>query len=237
MTATVWINDLQTSPGDDPLPETATTLPPTKAQPDWWAKRPVQFLAGLVLIAAVAFAAWPIAAGLGKSDVPAPPTVDGLSIFAVFFVAALAIERLLEPFTLLDTKKEEFKKEEEEKTSDARKEAHTFAAKGVAASAKPENKTDEQKKAEKSLLAWANAKAKTDAWTTYKALLLWTVASIVGALASAVLNLHLLKTAGIHVPTVYLEVLATGLIIGAGTKPLHDLTKLIAAAKTSATTS
>lgn len=142
-----------------------------------------------------------------------------MGIFAVFFVAALAVERLIEPLTLLDRKKpaleETAKKREKEVVA-------TVRALGAGVP-KPD--------AQEELQAAADAAAATEVWATYRAIALWGLASIIGALAAAMLNLHLLKTAGIQTPSLYLEILATGLIIGAGTKPLHELNKLVAAKK------
>ena len=72
-------------------------------------------------------------------------------------------------------------------------------------------------------------------------IIFWAIASAVGVLASASLKLYLLRTVGIATPNRPLEVLATGLIIGSGTQPLHDLVGLISAkadtSKAAATTS
>ncbi|SMD26409.1 hypothetical protein [Kibdelosporangium aridum] len=224
----VWINDLKTSPGDDPLPPQAGQLlePAVGAPTEWWARRGIVTLIGLGVAVVVALLTWPISDALGrKAD--GPVVVDGLTIFAVFFVAALAIERLLEPLSLFDIKKETLQQEQVAKDSEAVTSARQLSGPVIP----PAAVTAAQTKLE----AFAAAKVKVDIWSTYRSLVLWGVASIVGAVASALLNLHLLRTAGINPPTVYLDVLATGLIIGAGTKPLHDLTKLLTAAKTSTT--
>jgi hypothetical protein len=99
--------------------------------------------------------------------------VEGLTIFAVFFVAAAGIERFLEPVASIIT-----------------------AVAGTSVS---------------------------DLTKT----LFWGFATCIGIVASASLELYLLRQVGIASPPRELDVLATGLIIGAGTKPLHDLTKLI----------
>ena len=57
----------------------------------------------------------------------------------------------------------------------------------------------------------------------------WALATSLGVLASAVFHMYFLSTVGIAVPNVFLEILGTGLILGAGTKPLHDLVDLIEA--------
>jgi hypothetical protein len=52
--------------------------------------------------------------------------------------------------------------------------------------------------------------------------------------ASAMLNLYFLTLVGIGPSPRWAEVLATGLIIGSGTKPLHDLVAAISAKKDAA---
>jgi hypothetical protein len=61
--------------------------------------------------------------------------------------------------------------------------------------------------------------------------LFWTIASIIGMFAAANLKLYLLKSVGVADPSRTMEVLATGLIIGSGTQPLHSLVELISAKK------
>ena len=188
-----------------------TKQPPVSATP--WQKALARVGFGLLMMAVVGLMTLLITNTLGSATAPPRAAVDGLGIFAVFFVAALAVERLIEPLSLSDPKKIKLEETAQEKKT---KVAIATAAETNAAQAI----TDEQ-----------NAKAEAEAWTTYRAVILWGVASIVGALAAALLNLHLLKAAGIQTPSLYLEILATGLIIGAGTKPLHELNKLVTAKK------
>ncbi|HEV7721846.1 MAG TPA: hypothetical protein VGO60_11200 [Iamia sp.] len=120
--------------------------------------------------------------------------VEGLTIFAVFFVAAAGIERLLEPLAALVT------------------------AFGGSREAKVEAAEDAVKKQVAAFWALVSSLMKV---------LFWAFATSIGIVASASLELYLLRQVGIASPPRELDVLATGLIIGAGTKPLHDLTKLI----------
>jgi hypothetical protein len=59
----------------------------------------------------------------------------------------------------------------------------------------------------------------------------WAVATVIAMLGSASLHLYFLQAVGISSASRWLEVLATGLIVGAGTKPLHDLTTALTARK------
>jgi len=181
-----------------------------------WGKVPVRIGFGLLVMVVVGLMTWLITDGLGSATAPPRTAVDGLGIFAVFFVAALAVERLLEPLTMLDRKKPAL----EETAKDEQKKA-VAAIRGLGAGVATAAAAQEQ------LGVAADAAAATEVWSTYRAVALWGLASILGALAAAMLNLHLLKTAGIQTPSLYLEILATGLIIGAGTKPLHELNKLV----------
>jgi hypothetical protein len=148
----------------------------------------------------------------------------GLTIFAVFFVAAQAIERLLEPLaSLWDPKTEEKAKQASTKASDDSEVAvKAIAAHDSGASAKKEQ-------ANKALVEAAQAKAEASSSHENRKIYFWAAACSVGLLASSSLKLYFLTTVGIASPPRTLEILATGLIIGSGTKPLHDLVTLISA--------
>jgi hypothetical protein len=151
--------------------------------------------------------------GYGQ-DGPTPAPVDGLTIFAVFFVAASAVERLLEPVAsaILDKKAAQ---------DDAAKAIEAAGSKFVAALATADRSND---MAATRALEEAAAKAATVEDVTYvRTVTFWVLATVVAMAASAFLKLYFLRTVGITSGTRTIEVLATGLIIGAGTKPLHDL--------------
>jgi hypothetical protein len=132
----------------------------------------------------------------------------------VFFVAAAAVERLLEPVAgaILDKKAAQ---------DDAKKTIEDAGNKLVAAMATPDRSNDP---AAAEALEQAAAKAATVEDVTYvRTVVFWVLATVVAMAASAFLKLYFLRTVGITSGTRTIEVLATGLIIGAGTKPLHDL--------------
>lgn len=81
----------------------------------------------------------------------------------------------------------------------------------------------------------ARAKAGSNRITGNRAVIVWAAASAVGIFGASMLKLYLLKQVGIASPPRPMELLATGLIIGAGTKPMHDLVKLIEKRKEAAT--
>jgi hypothetical protein len=144
-----------------------------------------------------------------SAHAPSTP-VQGLTIFATFFVAASAIERLLEPLAgFLPS------------SQDAKADAQTkmVAAGQAVASGSPDSTAHLQNAA-----AAADDANFMEYW---KSVSLWTLATVVAMAAAALLRLYFLHTVGISNGTRTIEILATGLIIGSGTKPLHDLVTLI----------
>lgn len=181
----------------------------------------------LVAIAAV-FAASAIAVRLWRDTgfagaSPAKP-VEGLTIFGVFFVAATALERLLEPLASLlgnQTKKE---------AATAKEAAQKKTDLAGAVPGALNLRADAQAAAKDA----ADAQATDEVAVNNRKILFWALASILGIGASSSMKLYLLTTTGIAAPSRWMEVLATGLIVGGGTKPLHDLVELISAKKDAA---
>lgn len=148
--------------------------------------------------------------------------VGSLTIFAVFFVVAAAIERLMEPFAgLLPDKADKNKKAEDDKSAaeSARAEAETAGS-----DEKKKKKEEEARKKD------ADAQGSTD-FVFGETIGFWALATILGFVASAMLKLYLPYAVGITTGGRAIQVLATGLIIGGGTKPLHDLVGYMTAAK------
>lgn len=197
----------------------------------------------------------------GQAGVLASPSeqpVEGLTIFAVFFVAALGIERLLEPISRaivapIKSEKRIAAEQAEAKWIEDLADATTTQGRWVSAvqevidhvPAKESPETTAANDAAKKVTAaattaqtsaneTATAVAKHETASLGGALLLWTLATIVSMLAAAKLNLYFLHTIGISSGPLWIEILATGLIIGAGTKPLHDLIELISKKKDAA---
>jgi hypothetical protein len=154
--------------------------------------------------------------------------IEGLTIFAVFFVAATAVERLLEPIAgwLLP------KQDKEVAAGAAKKDAGKAVADAVAAPVADRDKMISTANTKLQDAAAKSAELADHVWA--RTIVYWALASIIGMYAAAGLHLYFLKTVGISSGSRWEEILATGLIIGAGTKPLHDLTKLISASKESA---
>lgn len=120
---------------------------------------------------------------------------SGVSVFAVFFVLSLAIERIVQPFS-------------------GGLGPDTSTAKAALVEAKTAASADVTQKRK----AVENARDKT-------AVVTWGLASGLGFLLASVLNVTMLGTilAAGQEPWYWVDLLITGLVIGSGTKPLNDL--------------
>jgi hypothetical protein len=132
----------------------------------------------------------------------AAKVADGFSALALFYVAAQVIERLLEPFTSIVFP-----------TKTARLGLAAAVAKALNSGAEADKK------------AAADKQNELDRKRAERGILFWAIASIVGMATSAYLGLYfvnaLVATGSAIDPRV--DVLITGLLIGSGSKPLHDL--------------
>lgn len=243
----------------------------------------------LVLAACVAVSYY-LARGAAHPTAHDKP-VEGLTIFAVFFVAALAIERLLEPLSNAILPKEDKKREADEAKAaaghailglpeakndyrrladlvdklragainaeqfdrevrelqlsgdrqhlqDARKSIQEAAASSGPDNDEAVSKALEQLKQDTEPMTYANnvlqsAAEKAEALSVRQLLrttTFWVIATILGMVVAAMMKLYFLNTVGITAGDVWEEVLGTGLIIGAGTKPLHDLVQMMSKA-------
>lgn len=145
---------------------------------------------------------------------PAAVLAEGVGLFALLYIAAQAIERILEPFSKLDPKKAELVKDRDDKAAAAQR----------GAQAKPA----------------ADAQGSLDRWRANRAVLLWGAATVLGMFGSAAFGIYLLRLVvvpaaeGGALPSLELDILVTGLAIGGGTKPLHDLISRIEKSKNAA---
>ncbi len=189
---------------------------------------PVAVFGALLAVAVAAFIAWwfwyrnNIPADWLKVSVP----VTGVSIFAVFFVAAQGTERLLEP--IADWLQGDTAAAVTTTTAAANKSLHE--AQNAPADQQAAKAADVTSKVK----AVANATARSSQSDSERKIAFWAVASIVGITGAAALHLMLFRTIGFDAAPPGLDVIATGLVIGAGTKPLHDLTTLLGATASSA---
>jgi hypothetical protein len=152
--------------------------------------------------------------------------VQGLTIFAVFFVASAAIERLLEPLlhALFDTA-----------SVQATARTRLQAAGKIVQTLPAVPTVQESDTAEAAIQTAAEGAAAVEWVNLQRTVFFWVLATVIAMLASASLRLYFLHTVGISAGPRWVEILATGLIVGGGTKPLHDLIELLAAAKANQT--
>lgn len=196
-----------TAPAPAPAPAPATAAPP------WWVN--VATL-GVILVAT-----WAANVFIPPSATPGlTGTVEGLSAFALFYVFAQVIERFLEPIVSL----ERFTAAEQER----RRDAAVSRARGL---------TDGGEKARALAKATAH-QAHVDQWKASRALLVFAAATVIGTLVAAWLDLSFLTALGVRLEAAprWLHLLVTGLLIGGGTKPLHDLLTRIQQKKSDAQT-
>jgi hypothetical protein len=145
---------------------------------------------------------------LGAWDINtfAPPTtfhVDNqMTVFVALLVFAGAVERLLEPFT---------------RFMPGRKEQELYE-KAVA---------DMDNGVPGAMNAAANYKAAMESARASRAILAWGIATFAATVLSATAGFYLLRLIsadpGWHGIPAWADALVTGLIVGSGTKPLHDL--------------
>lgn len=151
---------------------------------------------------------------------------EGFAPFAVIYLVAQAIERGLQPFTYLLGKAEEKSKVKEQLgvAKSSRSIAFAMGESGPALNA-ADSIVVEQKKLEVILAD--------------RAILFWAIATVASLLVCGLLELGLIQSiANVtgdsgDVPRwfQYADVVITGIAIGAGTKPLHDLIAFIQNAK------
>jgi hypothetical protein len=160
--------------------------------------------------------AWATVAGLGIAGVGAlgawdintfatPTTfhVDNqMTVFVALLVFAGAVERILEPFT---------------RFLPGRREQELYE-KAVA---------DMENGVPGAMNAAAHYKAALDSARASRAILAWGIATFAATLLSAAAGFYLLRLIsadqGWHGVPAWADALVTGLIVGSGTKPLHDL--------------
>jgi len=148
-----------------------------------------------------------------KLVLAAPATLAaGVSVFALLYIAAQAVERLLEPLSSLDpaTPKAEVARDQS-------------VASALASPTTP------------LLNAAAAAQAALEKLRQNKAVLFWGLATLAGMVMSALTGIYLLDIViETPQPPPPLDILVTGLVVGGGTKPLHDLITRIEKAKDNA---
>jgi hypothetical protein len=179
------------------------------------------FAYALVAVAAFVAVKW-----AEESDVVIK-AAEGFASFAVLYIVVQAVERLVQPFTYFLGKADE-KKEAEKALTDAKKE-HVRAV-------LEENSVGAVTAAEKA----AEKEAALEGIQANRAVLFWALATAIALVVCGRLGLGLIQSVaevtgseGSEIPAWFRnwDVVITGLAIGAGTKPLHDLISFIQSKK------
>lgn len=185
----------------------------------------------------------------------------GVSVFALFYVVTQGLERLLEPFARLwDGTKAPTEERDAASVEAERRKAAVAAAAAQAARHEAAGETAAMQEAigtvaqerdamQAALGTAAQKQAAVDRSRSNRTVVLWAVASVLGMVLSGVLGLYLLHAVGLQDDLVgidgrlaggwgsaaglrhALDLLVTGLAIGGGTKPLHDLIQNLQEAK------
>lgn len=170
---------------------------------------------------------------------------DNVGFFAAFYVVAQAVERFLEPFANVlgvgdKEKAEKEKKTEQDNKKNAEKELEIANLSFVST-----QDVNEKTRVRQDIENATNARDQADSEIkkneellkklgTNRAILYWGAASCFAVIASAGLNLQFLAVIGFSGHEPWVDTVVTGMVIGGGTKPLHDLIQLIEKGKESA---
>ena len=145
--------------------------------------------------------------------------LDGFAYFSVVYVFAQALERLMDPVT---------KVAEMPAQKASRALAQADLAVEAAEVADRANSTEETrsalfaKKADR-----ASAAAVLDQHAARRGIAMWATASALAMAGAGSMGFLLLAGVGVADAPAWLDIFVTGLIVGAGTKPIHELIKRI----------
>jgi hypothetical protein len=217
--------------------------------------RPVQgryLVAAYALIAVGAIGGWLI---YEYRDPVPPVVVSGLGVFAAFYVVAQGLERVLEPFqdrsgAILGGVKtpkldicagenqagqaahedsENVWRKSELKT----RRAHAITTALCGASRSPQPTVPSESQVADAARVAAETQAAVQQYRRNSTAFMWGLSSAMAILVSAAVGLALMHSVGVQDAPVLLDIIITGIIIGSGSKPLHDLISSIQVSKDS----
>lgn len=150
---------------------------------------------------------------------PVDPVVESsLNVFALLFVLALVIERVLQPFSQWlgpDTAKAKQRLREAQETADRETAAASALLRGDGRG------TIDLKETAKAV---SDAKSDLDEGRDQTSVVAWAAASGLGIVLSGILGVGVLDVIlASGAPAFPVDMAITGMVIGAGTKPLNDL--------------
>ncbi|HYJ70745.1 MAG TPA: hypothetical protein VEX15_24075 [Nocardioidaceae bacterium] len=179
-------------------------------------------------------------------DPAAPVAVAGVGVFAGFYVVAQGLERLLDPFQNwtgavfkgVDAPKEDVCTGQTPITGGALEGEHLerVRRKSVLKTRRAQaiktaiGGSDE---AAGAALVAAEMQASVQQYRRNSAVLMWGLSSSLAIIISASVGLALLHSVGVQDAPMMLDIVVTGITIGSGTKPLHDLISSLQVAKDS----
>jgi hypothetical protein len=215
--ATVTVTNV-TGTGDTaqtaPVSASTAAAPPSK----WVTVLSIAGVVAAIILMSLAHRYW-------IKPTPTLKIATGFVPYAAVVAAAAALERFLEPLSslLMNSKAQAAKKDAADKKADAQ-----------TAGANPNATTADVIIATKTA---ATAQAEADMERANRAVFFWAIASVCGIGIAGGFGFFLLQSIASGVNP-YLDLAVTGLTIGAGTKPTHDLiTSLQAKSSTSSSTS
>jgi len=145
---------------------------------------------------------------------------EGFASFAVIYIVAQAIERLIQPFTGFLVKA----KEKTEVRNDLATSANTLRALQIRKEAPPETPAEEAKEA-------VSKERELEQIQADRAMMFWAAATGLALLVCGALELGLIESvadvSGAGDWFRCMDVVITGIAVGSGTKPLHDLISFI----------
>ena len=201
--------------------------------------------AAYVLVVGGALLGWGLDAWVHPA---APVVVQGLSVFAVLYVAAQAIERTIEPITewtgtvlggvkapredvaggeTKDTAPDQPVPDERMKSKAELKNRRAQAIQ----TARSRAASGQDPAAQRAAHVAAISQAGVEQDRRNSTVLVWGIATFLGILVSGWIGLALLRSVGVQSAPRVLDIIVTGLAIGGGSKPLHDLISNLQASK------
>jgi len=145
---------------------------------------------------------------------PAPIQIKtGYVPFAGLIVVTTALERLLEPLS------QKLRPNDASDGSPAKNAAGSTSSAHEAAADPSKDAAEVVPLVETA----ATAQAAADARRTERAIIFWAIASVCGLVISGGFGFFLLQSVASNHVNSFLDLAVTGLAIGAGTKPIHDL--------------
>jgi hypothetical protein len=207
----------------------------------WW-----YIVVAYVLVIGAAVLGWRLDVWVHPS---APIAVQGLGVFTALYVAAQAIERTIEPITEwtgvmlggVNAPKKDQEGKLEDPATDQAGNVTTVPTERVWSKAEVKYRRSIAIKDARSAHDQTSLKKKADVAAASQAaveqdrrnstVLVWGIATFLGIVLSGGVGLSLLHSVGAQGTPRVLDIIVTGLAIGGGTKPLHDLISNLQASK------